>query len=163
MGTRITVAQREGLKDLASALNKPLTEVIEMAVSRVLDGSTPLPIKDIGPKVEVSVYLPYEKEQALRALSKQTEVSLEEIYRVAIRGLLASSQALIDKAHELAIVQEAQLKRKNTLISRNESLMARREALMAKEEDPEDEDLDEPNTEDGGPRAYSGHRKPKHR
>ncbi len=156
MGTRITVAQRDGLRDLASALNKPLTELIEMAVSRVLDGSTPLPVKDVGPKVEVSVYLPHEKEKELRALSKRTEVSMEEIYRVAIRGLLESSQVLIDKAHKLVIVQEAQRNRKGTLLSRDEALMARREALMAKEEGAEEDDWDTP---ESVPRPYSGHRK----
>lgn len=160
MGAKITVAQREGLRDLARALNKPLTELVEMAVSRVLDGSTPLPVKDTGPKVEVSVYLPYEKEQALKALSKQTEVSLEEIYRVAVRGLLESAQALIDKAHELTIVQDAQRSRNVSRPNRDSALRARREALMAMEEGAEE---DEGDTHEEAPRAYSGHKKFKHR
>ncbi len=161
MNPKIPVTQRDGLKDLSAKIGKPITELVEMAITMVLDGETTLPTKDLGERVGISVYLPYDKEVALKTMSKETGVSVEEIYRVAIRELLLSAQALIDKAHDLAATQIAQQKRKADLLGRDEALMARREALMAKqEEETETEDV-APDEE--APRAYTrGLRKSRH-
>ncbi len=159
MNPKIPATQRDGLRDLSTKAGRPITDLVEMAITRVLSGETTLPIKDLGERVPVSVYLPYEKEVALKALSKETGVSIEEIYRVAIRELLKSSQSLIDKAHDLAATQVAQQRRKADLLGRDEVLRARREALMAKQE-AEVEDVD-PGEE--APRAYTrGQRKSRH-
>ncbi len=161
MNPKIPVAQRDGLRDLSAKVGKPITELVETAITRVLDGETTLPTKDLVGRVGISVYLPYEKEVALKTLSRETGVSIEEIYRVAIRELLATSQTLIDKAHDLAATQVAQQRRKADLLGRDEALMARRETLMAKQE-TEDVDVDvDPDEE--APRAYTrGLRKSRH-
>ena len=163
MNPKIPVTQRDGLKDLSAKVGKPITELVEMAITRVLEGETTLPTKDVGGRVGISVYLPYEKEVALKTLSRESGVSVEEIYRVAIRELLATSQTLIDKAHDLAATQVAQQRRKADLLGRDEALMARRETLMAKQEaETEDVDVDvDPDEE--APRAYTrGLRKSRH-
>ena len=112
MNPKIPVTQRDGLKDLSAKVGKPITELVEMAITRVLEGETTLPTKDVGGRVGISVYLPYEKEVALKTLSRESGVSIEEIYRVAIRELLANSQTIVDKASTLAKVQAEQAVRK---------------------------------------------------
>lgn len=163
MNPKIPVTQRDGLRDLSAKVGKPITELVEMAITRVLEGETTLPTKDVGGRVGISVYLPYEKEVGLKTLSRESGVSVEEIYRVAIRELLKSSQSLIDKAHDLAATQVAQQRRKPDLLGRDEVLTARREALMARQEaETETEDVDvDPDEE--APRAYTrGLRKSRH-
>ena len=163
MNPKIPVAQRDGLRDLSAKVGKPITELVETAITRVLDGETTLPTKDLGGRVGISVYLPYEKEVALKTLSRESGVSVEEIYRVAIRELLTTSQTLIDKAHDLAATQVAQQRRKANLLGRDEALMARREALMARQE-TEDVDVDvDVDPDEEAPRAYTrGLRKSRH-
>ncbi len=107
-----------------------------MAITRVLEGETTLPTKDVGGRVGISVYLPYEKEVALKTLSRESGVSIEEIYRVAIRELLANSQTIVDKASTLAKVQAEQAVRKGkSPRGMAKTLQDRRAALMAEEPD----------------------------
>ena len=162
MNPKIPVTQRDGLRDLSAKVGKPITELVEMAITRVLEGETTLPLVERVERVGISVYLPYDKEVALKTLSKETGVTVEEIYRVAIRELLKSAQSLIDKAHDLAATQVAQQRRKADLLGRDEALMARREALMAKQEEAETADKDA-DADEEAPRAYTrGLRKSRH-
>jgi len=134
MNPKIPVTQRDGLKDLSAKVGKPITELVEMAITRVLEGETTLPTKDVGGRVGISVYLPYEKEVALKTLSRESGVSIEEIYRVAIRELLANSQTIVDKASTLAKVQAEQAVRKGkSPRGMAKTLQDRRAALMAEE------------------------------
>ncbi len=136
MNPKIPVTQRDGLKDLSAKVGKPITELVEMAITRVLEGETTLPTKDVGGRVGISVYLPYEKEVALKTLSRESGVSIEEIYRVAIRELLANSQTIVDKASTLAKVQAEQAVRKGkSPRGMAKTLQDRRAALMAEEPD----------------------------
>lgn len=136
MNPKIPVTQRDGLKDLSAKVGKPITELVEMAITRVLEGETTLPTKDVGGRVGISVYLPYEKEVALKTLSRESGVSIEEIYRVAIRDLLANSQTIVDKASTLAKVQAEQAVRKGkSPRGMAKTLQDRRAALMAEEPD----------------------------
>lgn len=136
MNPKIPVTQRDGLKDLSAKVGKPITELVEMAITRVLEGETTLPTKDVGGRVGISVYLPYEKEVALKTLSRESGVSVEEIYRVAIRELLANSQTIVDKASTLAKVQAEQAVRKGkSPRGMAKTLQDRRAALMAEEPD----------------------------
>lgn len=136
MNPKIPVTQRDGLKDLSAKVGKPITELVEMAITRVLEGETTLPTKDLGGRVGISVYLPYEKEVALKTLSRESGVSIEEIYRVAIRELLANSQTIVDKASTLAKVQAEQAVRKGkSPRGMAKTLQDRRAALMAEEPD----------------------------
>lgn len=161
MNPKIPVTQRDSLRDLSAKVGKPITELVEMAITRVLEGETTLPTKDLVGRVGISVYLPYEKEVALKTLSRESGVSVEEIYRVAIKELLKSAQSLIDKAHDLAATQVAQQRGKAGLLGRDGVLRARREALMAKQEaETETEDVD---PDEEAPRAYTrGLRKSRH-
>ena len=134
MNPKIPVTQRDGLKDLSAKVGKPITELVEMAITRVLEGETTLPTKDVGGRVGISVYLQYEKEVALKTLSRESGVSIEEIYRVAIRELLANSQTIVDKASTLAKVQAEQAVRKGkSPRGMAKTLQDRRAALMAEE------------------------------
>jgi len=134
MNPKIPVTQRDGLRDLSAKVGKPITELVEMAITRVLEGETTLPTKDVGGRVGISVYLPYEKEVALKTLSRESGVSIEEIYRVAIRELLANSQTIVDKASTLAKVQAEQAVRKGkSPRGMAKTLQDRRAALMAEE------------------------------
>ena len=136
MNPKIPVTQRDGLRDLSAKVGKPITELVEMAITRVLEGETTLPTKDVGGRVGISVYLPYEKEVALKTLSRESGVSIEEIYRVAIRDLLANSQTIVDKASTLAKVQAEQAVRKGkSPRGMAKTLQDRRAALMAEEPD----------------------------
>lgn len=136
MNPKIPVTQRDGLRDLSAKVGKPITELVEMAITRVLEGETTLPTKDVGGRVGISVYLPYEKEVALKTLSRESGVSIEEIYRVAIRELLANSQTIVDKASTLAKVQAEQAVRKGkSPRGMAKTLQDRRAALMAEEPD----------------------------
>jgi len=134
MNPKIPVTQRDGLRDLSAKVGKPITELVEIAITRVLEGETTLPTKDLGGRVGISVYLPYEKEVALKTLSRESGVSIEEIYRVAIRELLANSQTIVDKASTLAKVQAEQAVRKGkSPRGMAKTLQDRRAALMAEE------------------------------
>ncbi len=136
MNPKIPVTQRDGLRDLSAKVGKPITELVEIAITRVLEGETTLPTKDLGGRVGISVYLPYEKEVALKTLSRESGVSIEEIYRVAIRELLANSQTIVDKASTLAKVQAEQAVRKGkSPRGMAKTLQDRRAALMAEEPD----------------------------
>ena len=136
MNPKIPVTQRDGLRDLSAKVGKPITELVEMAITRVLEGETTLPAKDLVERVGISVYLPYEKEVALKTLSRESGVSIEEIYRVAIRELLANSQTIVDKASTLAKVQAEQAVRKGkSPRGMAKTLQDRRAALMAEEPD----------------------------
>ena len=153
MGYKITITQREGLRDLSEKTGRPITDLVEEALTRVLDGHTPLPQKCTGEKVHISVILSAEKEAALKALSKTTEVALDEICKVAVKDLLANSQALIDKAQDLVKVQAEQTAKKGPakIVSASrgiaKTLQDRRAALMAEQK---------AETEDGElPRAYT--------
>ena len=161
MGYKITITQREGLRDLSEKTGRPITDLVEEALTRVLDGHTPLPQKCTGEKVHISVILSAEKEAALKALSKTTEVSLDEICKVAVKDLLANSQALIDKAQDLVQVQVEQTAKKGParIVSASrgiaKTLQDRRAALMA-EQKTEPEDWE-------SPRAYTrGLKKSRH-
>ena len=150
MGYKITITQREGLRDLSEKTGRPITDLVEEALTRVLDGHTPLPQKCTGEKVHISVILSAEKEAALKALSKTTEVALDEICKVAVKDLLTNSQALIDKAQGLVQVQVEQTAKKGPakIVSASrgiaKTLQDRRAALMAEQEDDEE-----------SPRAYT--------
>jgi len=158
MGYKITITQREGLRDLSEKTGRPITDLVEEALTRVLDGHTPLPQKCTGEKVHISVILSAEKEAALKALSKTTEVALDEICKVAVKDLLTNSQALIDKAQGLVQVQVEQTAKKGParVVSASrglaKTLQDRRAALMAEQEDDEE-----------SPRAYTrGLKKSRH-
>ena len=136
MNPKIPVTQRDGLRDLSAKVGKPITELVEMAITRVLEGETTLPLVERVERVGISVYLPYDKEVALKTLSKESGVSVEEIYRVAIRELLANSQTIVDKASTLAKVQAEQAVRKGkSPRGMAKTLQDRRAALMAEEPD----------------------------
>lgn len=136
MNPKIPVTQRDGLRDLSTKVGKPITELVEMAITRVLEGETTLPLVERVERVGISVYLPYDKEVALKTLSKESGVSVEEIYRVAIRELLANSQTIVDKASTLAKVQAEQAVRKGkSPRGMAKTLQDRRAALMAEEPD----------------------------
>lgn len=132
MQVQIPIEDREGVRKLSKALGRPMTELVRLALGKVLDGTIPLPTRteDTG----MIFYLSEEEENAVREMSHKTNTTFETIFKTAVTDLLANAERLVARAEQIAATQEAQLKRRDTLLGKDEILMARREALLRRQE-----------------------------
>lgn len=130
MRARVSKRTKEQLKALSERVGMTMSDLTRESLVKLLDGEIQLPVWQVETNAGVSLVIPYEQEEQLKSLSKSSGVPLDEIFRIAIRDVLANAQRLIERADSLATTQERIQQRQERLLDREEALMKRREAML---------------------------------
>lgn len=122
-----------------------MSDLTRGSLTKILTGEIELPLKDTGPEIGMSFVIPYEQEEELKALSKRSGVTKEEIFRIAIRDVLTNAQRLIERADSIAATQEGIQRRQIEGLDADDAFRKRRDAAHSSNES-EDPDYEPPRT-----------------